>query len=410
MDDMQLTVQDDRTLEEFLTDYEQQKQDVLTLREQYAAEISAVTVRDEDSVEQLDMVYSQMTDMEKEVYDDFSKSQIFMKDVASALAFTKASTSVRLEQNEGYDGLECVSLMESPTEYGETIAVLSGGFNSEWNKALNETAPFEAQTTTPVQFEANALAPKEMIPEVQQAITEISGDNPLHNITVGDVVNTLSDTQKHMEKYNISPENAIDDTLRVVRYADIGLYQMQSFGIESDKTMVISAEQAAELYQQGYRADHTEELASLDLSIAQTMALTALLREYEENGINAEAMQKAEEALKEENVPVEIVESFDGYVMNANQQITADNIKEFEAKVEDDGKTVIHNEAPMETTIDPAEVGGRVKLEEYDDIGTMEKADGELTYEEKEAIADEKETQEEAEEAKSKKKESMERD
>ena len=44
MDDMQLTVQDDRTLEEFLTDYEQQKQDVLTLREQYAAEISAVAV------------------------------------------------------------------------------------------------------------------------------------------------------------------------------------------------------------------------------------------------------------------------------------------------------------------------------------------------------------------------------
>lgn len=405
MNDMQLTVQDDRTLEEFLVDYEQQKQDALMLREQYDAEISAIAVTNERSVEQLDMVYQQMTDMEKEAYDDFSKSQIFMKNVASALAFTKASTSVRLEQNEGFDGLECVSLMESPTEYGENIAVLSGGFNPEWSKALYETTPFESQTTTPVQFEANALAPKEMLSEVQEAVTEISGDNPLHNITVGDVTNTVSETQKYMEKYNISPENTIDDTLKTVQYADVGLYQMQSFAIESDKTMVISAKQAAELYQQGYRADHTEELANLDYSVAQTMALATLLRAYEENGINAEATQKAEESLKEENIPVEIVESFDGYVMNANQQITADNIKEFEAKVEDDGMTVIHNEAPMETTIDPAEVGGRVKLEEYDDIGTVEKADGVLTYEEKEELADAKEEAES-----SKKKESMERD
>lgn len=406
MNDMHLTVQDDRTLEELLTDYEQQKQDALLLREQYDAEISAIAITNERSVEQLDMVYSQMTDIEKEAYDDFTKTQLFMKDTAAALAFTKASTSVRLEQNEGFNGMECVSLLDSPAEYGENIAVLSGGFNEQWNKTLYEVAPFEAQSTTPTQFEANALAPKEMLPEVMEAVTETTGNNPLQTITVGDVASTVSDTQSYMERYHISSEHTIDDTMKVIQYADMGLYQMNSFGIESENAMVISEEQAAELYEQGYRSDQTDRLADLGYSVAQTMAIAVLLKAYEENGVNEDAIRQAEEELKQKNIPVEIVESFDGYVMSVNQEITADNLKEFEAKVEDDGKTVIHNEAPMETTIDPAEVGGKVKLEEYDDIGTIEKADGELTYEEKAELVENQ--QEEAES--SKKKESMERD
>ena len=69
--------------------------------------------------------------------------------------------------------------------------------------------------------------------------------------------------------------------------------------------------------------------------------------------------------------PVEIVESNDGYVM-ASSEITAENEAEFNSRVNKANNEVIHNEAPQETTIDPTAVGGKVKLEVVEDLGSRE--------------------------------------
>jgi hypothetical protein len=81
-----------------------------------------------------------------------------------------------------------------------------------------------------------------------------------------------------------------------------------------------------------------------------------------------------------------IVESNDGYVMatNASPELFAQNPsleRDYSERVR--GNEVVHNEAPKETTIDMAKVGGNVKYEQYDDIGTIEKEKGVPTYEER---------------------------
>ena len=60
--------------------------------------------------------------------------------------------------------------------------------------------------------------------------------------------------------------------------------------------------------------------------------------------------------------------------------------KEYNEKVHN-GNEVIHNEAPRETTIDTAEVGGNIKYEQADDIGSVEKQQGVPDYETKEELA-----------------------
>ena len=93
---------------------------------------------------------------------------------------------------------------------------------------------------------------------------------------------------------------------------------------------------------------------------------------------------------EEEKTPVAdslvIVESNDGYVMasNASPELFAENPsleREFSERVH--GNEVVHSETPRETTIDFARVGGNVKYEQYDDIGSVEKGQGVPTYEEK---------------------------
>ena len=91
---------------------------------------------------------------------------------------------------------------------------------------------------------------------------------------------------------------------------------------------------------------------------------------------------------------LEIVESNDGYVMatNATPELLKNNAgleAEFNERVSADNE-VIHYEAPRETTVDMSKVGGNVKYEQYDDIGSVEKRRGVKTYEEKQNDADEK--------------------
>lgn len=367
------------SLESFLEEYKKQKEEVATLHQQYESEFADNETK---VLTQLDEVYSKLEDTEKELYDSFCVKEIFLKQAASAGAFVKASTCVRIEQNEGFDGLECVSLIKSAVEYGENLTILSGGFNKEWNKLLDEVAPFNSKEVSRMEFDSLSETPIRMISEIKTASKNLLGDDePLRTLTVGDVASAIDDVDLLKERYHISRDNVIDDTLNAIRCADFGLYQMYSFGVDTKEPVKISSEQAKELYEQGYRADNTEQLVKLGYSITQTDALAVLLKTYEEHGIDEESVNIAKIQLDKERIPVEIVESFDGYVINTNQEINASNEKEFNEKVENKNE-VIHKEAPMETSVNLSEIGGRVKYEEHDDIGTIEKAEGVLSYNE----------------------------
>ncbi len=383
MNELALTTQDDRSLEQFLAEYEQQKQDVADLMAEYQLA----------TIEELDRKYPDLTSEQQTIYDDFYKSQDFLTSTAAALNFAKASTVVHMENNEGFYGLECVSLMDSPTEYAESVSILSGGFDSEWRKVLEEAAPFHSEATTKVQFESDFRTPAMIVPEIAEIFEETKNDASIQNITVGDVKLAADTMQYYLERYQVTQAYTIDNTLEAMDNANQNYEQLHSFGIEPNPyyndSIAISTEEVQKLYEEGYRADQPERLSELNYSVLQTTAIAILLKSYEENGLTQEAVEKAQKEMAERDVKVEIVESFDGYVMNTDKPITNENVQDFDTKVEEDGQSVIHNEAPMETTIDPAEVGGRVKLEEYDDLGTVERADGELTVEEQAEIVEE---------------------
>lgn len=157
-------------------------------------------------------------------------------------------------------------------------------------------------------------------------------------------------------------------------------------------------------------AEHCQEAASpvtiadLEQSVNTTEALMAQY-DIQETNITNKTMQVVGEkyqhkelyviedrATREEEIAKEadnlvIVESNDGYVMatNASPELFRENPsleREFSARVQN-GNEIIHNEAPKETTIDFSKVGGNVRYEQFDDIGTVEKEQGVPTYEEK---------------------------
>lgn len=128
-----------------------------------------------------------------------------------------------------------------------------------------------------------------------------------------------------------------------------------------------------------YQIDETAIMDSTLLFAAEKHAKQELYkivertsRSYEEN--------KDQEALV-------IVESNDGYVMatNASPELFNSN-PELERRYSEqvtNGNEIVHNEAPRQTTIDMSKVGGNIKYEQYDDIGTVEKENGIPTFEEK---------------------------
>lgn len=85
---------------------------------------------------------------------------------------------------------------------------------------------------------------------------------------------------------------------------------------------------------------------------------------------------------------LEIVESSDGYVMAVSlspEEFSSNpHLAQQFAELVTANNEVVHNEAPKQTTSDLSRVGGNIKYEEMDDIGTVERESGELSDEEKE--------------------------
>lgn len=125
------------------------------------------------------------------------------------------------------------------------------------------------------------------------------------------------------------------------------------------------------------------EKEGIDITNLFDSAQAVIEKHERENSINT----IAEHDVIKEQPELVIVESNDGYVLatNASPELLRAYPKldrEFNERVHNEDE-IVHNEAPAQTTIDMAEVGGNVKYEQFDDIGSVEKGQGELTYEEK---------------------------
>ena len=111
---------------------------------------------------------------------------------------------------------------------------------------------------------------------------------------------------------------------------------------------------------------------------------------YEKGQLNVLYEEEKGEVFKQNEIEdVVVVESSDGYAVptSANLDNPVVAAKFFE-KVQN-GNEIVNTASPRETTIDASRVGGNVKYEEADDIGTIEKGDGVPSYEEKEAMTEE---------------------
>jgi hypothetical protein len=103
---------------------------------------------------------------------------------------------------------------------------------------------------------------------------------------------------------------------------------------------------------------YAREFGHTDLTIKE---LTEIIEEVKENG----------RIQSKEDKDMEVVESNDGYVMNRSE-VSAANESKLSEKVQR-GNEVVHNEAPRETTSDPAKVTPNRKLEAVQEKGTKER-------------------------------------
>ena len=375
------TFEDHRSIQQMLDDHERLRQEI-----------------DKRSLEEIVLSndYGELSNSDRKIVEDYSESKFFLTATRKALDFTKSSTmEVLADSPDSNMDTKCATLFNSEKEYAEAMVTLTGGFNERMMKELEatRTEPFHSVFMQENEYNATVQAPLENR-VVKAAIEKEMGDgNIMQNRTVSDLVDVIVYTRDIEAEYYINNDNVIDDTLAAffdenengrLNTIDIDRYNEHlRKEQEQQRENEISAQQAAELYQNGYRSTDEERIQKEFMyTAAQATALCVMLKAYEENGLNEKAVEQAEKEIKDKEIPVQIVESNDGFVMNTDKEITSENIKDFNQKVEN-GNEVIHNEVPAETTIDTAEVRGKVKYEQNDDIGTVEKKQGIPTYEEK---------------------------
>lgn len=353
------TTNDDRSIEMMLIDYEQQNKDVGKIN------------------------FRNLEDKDKELLSEYEDTKEFLAEVRKALDFTKSSTITVLNSNisEGLS-LKCASIMKDEKEYAKTMVTLTGGFDKTFIKAQEETRTKQVNPEIMGINEYNAtikapLSDDAVSKVLKQEFGDLDTCEVMKQKDVSDLVKAIDLTKGYREKYGIEDESIIAGTLQTFfeenkanRTNTISITPLALFNKEVQKEQ-IPTQQIAEMHDAGYRSDDVEKIErDFTLTATQLTATVILLNKFEKLGVNVEAKEQAVKELEEKNIPVEIVESNDGFVMNMDALIP-ENAKAIRDKVEN-GNEVIHNEAPQETTIDPAMAKGKVKLEEARDIGSKE--------------------------------------
>lgn len=377
------TLNDERTIQEALAEHKRIEEELLQLQ-----------------------LLEQQRELEEEEYqrkleleEEYERGQEFLKNADTSLTFTQASTALTV----GVDGqtLEVQSLFKSVSEYAEAAVLLSGNFDEDFGSALkqahleNGNQIYNSDVISGKEFKETAntvlLVPEvdENIKDIQEKYDEASG------ITISDVVNATQDVTAVRESYHIPENDVVSGTVAVLhnQIENNRAYVLThsehehmkpEYVAENDAegisiattTAVITGEAlvkvAKKLFDEGYRAEDEERMfEETDLSPEEISAVAIILKHYEEEGLTAEAERNAFKEIEEENIPVQVTFSNDGYVMNTSEEITAQNVDQYNEKVEN-GNEYRDVGVPKETTVDISEVGGKIKLEEAKELGSIE--------------------------------------
>ena len=281
--------------------------------------------KNEAEISKMDM--NNISDEEMLVVKDYLKEKQLFTKLTDAIDYASASavTITKLDTLTRTK-IDSVQSLEDKEEFARRLKALT----NDMDKSYLDTIYIEGYGDNSVALERqkrteNHIAELRESPEVESAYRNAIAPA----ITVAVLMKVAKDTEALMEQFNIDKNNIYEDTI-----------------------------------EKAYNNYFDRKTHTIDENVEQSKAKAAGL---------------------------EIVESNDGYVMATNA--SPDTIKEnpnLEKELSErthNGNEVVHNEAPRETTIDLSEVGGHVKYEQFDDIGSVEKQQGIPDYETKEEMA-----------------------
>lgn len=255
-----------------------------------------------------------MTEQEELAFEEYQEIRKFYTDVANSLGFV--SQSAELTMNDGE--MEIGSMLK-PEEYGQLLTTLSTGRNPEFEQFLQMEKSGNL-TEHERQYELQLM--QKMPENVMQstALYEAVKSAERSEYLVSEVKDAVEQSEQLMQMYGIDKSDSVEQTGIVFRKLE-----------ETDKLIILPKDRVTE--------------------------------------------QQLEEQYEEEK-PVVITESSDGYIMNTSKALSSGNV---EQAVTEDGRKApiengneIHHEVAQETTNDLSEVSPVVHLEESGGVSTLE--------------------------------------
>ena len=375
-------------------------------------EFMTMYVKAKDKINAIDYT-STITPTDKTALKEYSDYKDFLDDVRKSLDFVKSSTFI----SEGKDGNpECRSLLSNKEQYAHLVNTLTNSFDKKFMKEVEKTRtePLDAGEFTKQEYRSMVQAAPNS-PPIREEIERIQRERELNEqeeYRIREIQEAIQETQVEMERNNISITDAAITALTVGLWLERDEQGETNIIAESEKlpnniktelpeprytVVAIDKETGEENRLETNDWNRVKAFAinqmiegNMDVTIQDNTTNESVTLDAEKYRENYNAIDKlnGEFPVEPDNLtdvdyennhkpnnhkpkPVEIVESNDGYVM-ASSEITAENEAEFNSRVNKANNEVIHNEAPQETTIDPTAVGGKVKLEVVEDLGSRE--------------------------------------
>lgn len=337
---------------------------------------------------------------DRETLKQYAEYKDFLDEVRRSLDFVKASTYMLKGRDE--QSIECRSLLSDKEQYVSLMNRLTNGMDKKFTNAVEEsrTEPIDAGEFSRLEYLAGIQAPLRM-PEISTEMErQIQAQEQERRIS--DIQNAIQEVDKEMDKQHINRDDIIASTVAMFIISDADAqtnvlsyeedhiaplpkprYFVVSFNeeTETEHKLETSDWESVKRFAVNEMLEGNADVTILDGSTNEEVTLNAkdFKEHYDaveiENGyfpVQPEKLDEIDyESYHKPPQPVEIVESSDGYVM-ASSEITPENEAEFNSRVNQANNEVIHNEAPQETTIDRSAVGGKVKLESVEDLGSRE--------------------------------------
>ncbi len=255
--------------------------------------------------------FEQMSEKDRQLLKEQKEIREFYTEVSDSLAFVSQTA----EMTMGKDEMEIHSMLP-PEEYGKLLNTLSDNRSEDFEKFLMQ----EKISDRSAEERSEDLLLIQKIPE-----------NAMQSAELKEAVQTTE-----------QPEYTVKEVQQAVEKTDL---LMQNFGIEKDSELPITMQTGMAF------SDMKEEGKLLKLEREETPE------------------QQAEK--QEQEQPVTITESSDGYIQNTSRTLNAGDMKQVAVDYNVENGNEIHHEVAMETTNDPSKVSPVVHLEEGN-VSTLE--------------------------------------